>query len=196
MYAIRNLMLATTITLTACQSGSESMKEKETDIIGKTTQTLAPNSILTPEILYKFGRISGIELSPDRQKILYGVSYTDVEKNKSNRELFTMNIDGSQKKQITRTPQSEQNAVWLNDGKILFLSSESGNSQIWCMDADGNNRKQISHYENGIDGFVISPDNKKILFFSNIPYNRKASEIYPDLPLATGRVIDDLMYKH
>lgn len=196
MYAIRNLMLATTITLTACQSGSDSMKEKETDIIGKTTQTLAPNSVLTPEILYKFGRISGIELSPDRQKILYGVSYTDVEKNKSNRELFTMNIDGSQKKQITRTPQSEQNAVWLNDGKILFLSSESGNSQIWCMDADGNNRKQISHYENGIDGFVISPDNTKILFFSNIPYNRKASEIYPDLPLATGRVIDDLMYKH
>ena len=173
MYAIRNLMLATTITLTACQSGSESMKEKETDIIGKTTQTLAPNSILTPEILYKFGRISGIELSPDRQKILYGVSYTDVEKNKSNRELFTMNIDGSQKKQITRTPQSEQNAVWLNDGKILFLSSESGNSQIWCMDADGNNRKQISHYENGIDGLSFLRTIKRYFFSPISPITAK-----------------------
>ncbi len=146
--------------------------------------------------MYKFGRISGIDISPDKKKILYGVSYVNIEKNKSNRELFTMNIDGSDKKQITVTPQSEQNAVWLNDKEIVFLSSESGKSQIWRMDADGNNRKQISDYENGIDGFVISPDNKKIVFLSDIPYNRKASDLYPDLPLATGRVIDDLMYKH
>lgn len=196
MYSIRNLMLATTITLTACQQNMESSKKNDADVIGKSTESIIENSVLTPEILYKFGRISGVEISPDGEKILYGVSYVDIEKNKSNRELFTMNIDGSDKKQITVTPQSEQNAVWLNNEKIVFLSSESGKSQIWCMDTDGNNRKQISDYENGIDGFVISPDNKKIVFFSNIPYTRKAADIYSDLPLATGRVIDDLMYKH
>lgn len=196
MYSIRNLMLATSFTLTACQQGTEPANENITDIIGKTTEVLAENSVLTPEIMYKFGRVGGIEISPDKKKILYGVSYVDIEKNKSNRELFTMNTDGSDKKQITATPQSEQNAVWLNNEKIVFLSTESGNSQIWCMDANGNNRKQISNYENGIDGFVISPDGKKVVFFSNIPYSRKAADLYPDLPLATGRVIDDLMYKH
>ena len=108
-----------------------------------------------------------------------------------------MNIDGSDKKQITRTPKSEQNAVWFQNGeKIAFLSTKSGNSQLWVMNADGSQRVQISNQENGIDGFVISPDETKIVFFSNIKYGQRASDLYPDLPKATGRVIDDLMYKH
>ena len=64
------------------------------------------------------------------------------------------------------------------------------------MNADGSQRVQISNQENGIDGFVISPDETKIVFFSNIKYGQRASDLYPDLPKATGRVIDDLMYKH
>ena len=108
-----------------------------------------------------------------------------------------MNIDGSDRKQITRTPKSEQNAVWIQNGaKIAFLSTESGSSQLWVMNADGSQRVQISNQENGIDGFVISPDETKIVFFSNIKYGQRASDLYPDLPKATGRVIDDLMYKH
>ncbi len=195
MYSIQKLMLATTFTLAACQT--DKVPEKENDIIGKATGITVENGLLTPEIMYSFGRIGGIELSPDKQKILYGVSYVSIEKNKSNRELFVMDINGDNKKQITATAPSEQNAVWFDGGnKIAFLSSESGKSQIWSMDADGGNRKQISNHENGIDGFVISPDNKKIVFFTSIPYSRKASDLYPDLPLATGRVIDDLMYKH
>lgn len=195
MYSIQKLMLATTFTLAACQT--DKVPEKENDIIGKATGITVENGLLTPEIMYSFGRIGGIELSPDKQKILYGVSYVSIEKNKSNRELFVMDVNGDNKKQITTTAQSEQNAVWFDGGnKIAFLLSESGKSQIWSMDADGGNRKQISNHENGIDGFVISPDNKKIVFFTSISYSRKASDLYPDLPLATGRVIDDLMYKH
>lgn len=33
------------------------------------------------------------------------------------------------------------------------------------MNADGTNRKQISNQEKGIDGFLFSPDEKKIVFF-------------------------------
>ena len=152
---------------------------------------------MTPEVMMSLGRVGGVELSPDKQKILYGVTYVSIPENKSNRELFVMNIDGSDRKQITRTPKSEQNAVWFQNGeKIAFLSTESGNSQLWVMNADGSQRVQISNQENGIDGFVISPDETKIVFFSNIKYGQRASDLYPDLPKATGRVIDDLMYKH
>ncbi len=189
---INSLIMAGTVVLSACQT----QKSDTGEIIGKSSPKIE-NGIMTPEVMMSLGRVGGVELSPDKQKILYGVTYVSIPENKSNRELFVMNIDGSDKKQITRTPKSEQNAVWFQNGeKIAFLSTESGNSQLWVMNADGSQRVQISNQENGIDGFVISPDETKIVFFSNIKYGQRASDLYPDLPKATGRVIDDLMYKH
>ena len=87
--------------------------------------------------------------------------------------------------------------MWINGGKqIAYLSGKSGDSQLWIMEADGSNARQISHHEKGINGFLFSPDEKQILFIGNVKYSQKASDIYPDLDKATGRVIDDLMYKH
>ena len=189
---INSLIMAGTVVLSACQT----QKSDTGEIIGKSSPKIE-NGIMTPEVMMSLGRVGGVELSPDKQKILYGVTYVSIPENKSNRELFVMNIDGSDRKQITRTPKSEQNAVWFQNGeKIAFLLTESGNSQLWVMNADGSQRVQISNQENGIDGFVISPDETKIVFFSNIKYGQRASDLYPDLPKATGRVIDDLMYKH
>ena len=54
---------------------------------------------------------------PTGEKILYGVSYYSIEQNKSNRELFVMNSDGSEKLQLTETPENEFNAVWHPDGQ-------------------------------------------------------------------------------
>lgn len=64
------------------------------------------------------------------------------------------------------------------------------------MDAEGNNRRRVSNHEGGINGFLFSPDESKVLFYADIKYGKRASDLYPDLPKATGRVVDDLMYKH
>ncbi|MCP9611904.1 S9 family peptidase [Coprobacter sp. LH1063] len=184
--------MAGVIALSACQTPGKGTDE----IIGKNNPEII-NGLMTPEVLMSFGRVSGAELSPDKQKILFGVTYVSVPENKSNRELFVMNVDGSDKQQITHTSKSEQNAVWLNGGEqIAFLTSESGSSQIWIMNADGSNRKQITDMGKGIDGFSVSPDGKKIVFIQNVKYGKRSVDVYPDLPKATGRIIDDLMYKH
>jgi dipeptidyl aminopeptidase/acylaminoacyl peptidase len=168
----------------------------EAPLIGKVKVT-SPDRLLTPEILHSFGRLGDIQVSPDKKKILYGVTYVSIEQNKTNRELFTMNVDGTDKKQITFTPKSENNAVWIQGGKkIAFLSSESGSNQIWVMNSDGSGRVQASDVDGGVDGFRFSPDETKILFFKNVKYGQRSADIYPDLKKASGRIIDDLMYKH
>ena len=63
------------------------------------------------EALQALGRVSDPQISPDKSKILYGISYENLEENKSNRDLYVMNIDGSDNKRITDTPKSENNAV-------------------------------------------------------------------------------------
>jgi len=183
--------------LIACSSGTEKNNNKdEAPLIGKS-EIKIPGGIMNPEVLHSFGRLSDVQVSPDNKKLLYGVTYVSIEQNNTNRELFVMNIDGSDKKQITKTPKSENNAVWVKNGsKIAFLSSESGSSQIWEMNPDGTNRTQISKIESGVNGFSYSPDGTKILFFTNIKYGKRTADVYPDLPQASGRIVDDLMYKH
>ncbi|MDH6312510.1 dipeptidyl aminopeptidase/acylaminoacyl peptidase [Parabacteroides sp. PFB2-10] len=189
--SIVTMAMSATVFLGACTQES-TQKTPEAPLIGRTEMTI-PNGRLTPEVLYSMARVSSGQVSPDGTKVLYGVSFQSIEQNKGNRELFVVDIDGKNKQQITHTPQSENNEVWINGGKqIAFLTG----GQIWVMDADGNNRRQISQYEGGIDGFLLSPDETKVAFISQIPYGIDTHKTFPDLPKATGRMVDDLMYKH
>ena len=193
--SIGTMLMATSLIFNACNEGKTSSTQ-DTPLIGRTEIDIQSDRY-TPEILFSLARVSDAQLSPDGKRVLYGSTFISVEQNKGNRELFVMNIDGSDKKQLTFTPQSEQNAVWIKGGEqIAFLSSQSGSSQLWIMNADGSNRKQASDYKGGITGFSFSPDETKLLFISDIKYGERTADIYPDLPKASGRMVSDLMYKH
>lgn len=170
---------------------------EETDIIDRPDFKSA-TGIFDIDALEALGRVSEPRVSPDGKRVLFGVSYESVPQNKSNRDLYVMNIDGTGVTRITKTAQSENSAVWIDNGtRIAFVYTEKGSSpQLWVMNADGTERHAATNIEGGIEGFLFSPDQSKVVLIRTVKYNRTASDIYPDLPKATGRVIDDLMYKH
>ncbi len=171
---------------------------------GKTDQVLIEKSDIkiegkrmTPEALWAMGRIGGLAVSPDGKKIAYTVAYYSVPENKSNREVFVMNADGSDNRQITRTPYQENEVTWIKGGtKLAFLSNDNGSSQLYEMNPDGSGRKQLTNYDGDIEGYSISPDGKKLLFISQVKTKESTADKYPDLPKATGIIVTDLMYKH
>ena len=168
----------------------------EAPIIGKH-QPKIENGIMTPEVLWSFGRVGNVQISPDGSKILYSVSYYSIPENKGNSELFTMNVDGTDKKQITKTATRETAAKWINEGELIaFLSSESGSMQLWTMRPDGSDRKQITFREGDITDFSFSLDETKLLFIADVKYGERTVDKYPDLPKASGVIVNDLMYKH
>ncbi len=185
-------MSSALVAMSACSGGSSS----EENIVDRP-DFKSTDGRYTIEVLEALGRVGAPVVSPDKTKVLYGVSYESVEQNKSNNDLYVMNIDGSDAKRITRTASSESNYCWIDGGKkIAFLYPDNDVMQLWVMDADGGNRHVVSNVEKGIQGFLFSPDEKHIVMIGNVKYSRDAKDIYPDLPKATGRVIDDLMYKH
>lgn len=184
------------LSFSACNEEAPKVKEAAVPIVGRHEIKLS-SPIMTPEVLWSFGRIGDIQLSPDGEKVLYGVSYYSVPENRGNRELFVMNVDGSEKRQITKTAFSEYNAVWRPDGeKIAFLSPESGSMQIWEMNLDGTQRKQISNIDGGATGFIFSPDGKKILYSADVEKKNPHENLFEGLDKSTGRIMDDLMYRH
>jgi len=182
------------LTLTACGSSKE-----EAPIVDKPEFT-SPDGVFSIDALEALGRVSAPAVSPDGTRLLYSVSYESVEQNCSNADLYVADLTdaGAAHQRITRSAKSEGNAVWLNQGKqIAFLyPDENGKSQVWVMDADGNNRRQVSKGDTAINGFVISPDETKIIMIQQVKYAQTAADVYPDLPKANARIIDDMMYKH
>ncbi len=154
----------------------------------------------TIEAIEALGRVSAPTVTPDGKTLLFGISYENLAENNSNNDLYTLDLNAKNAVpvRITDTPKSEGSAVWIEGGKrIAFLYPDAdGNSQLWTMNADGTGREQASTHPGGISGFLFAPDGKQIVVIGNVKYARTAGDIYPDLPKATGRVIDDLMYKH
>jgi eukaryotic-like serine/threonine-protein kinase len=57
--------------------------------------------------------------------------------------------------------------TWTKDGRIVFVSNESGTIDIWIMDADGENRRQLTANAGVNTSPVVSNDGKFIVFHSN-----------------------------
>ena len=187
-------LMSVTIALTACNA---SVNEPQTDepIIGRSDIRIEGKR-MTPEALWAMGRIGDISISPDQQHIAYAVTYYSVPQNKSNSELFVMKADGTVNNQITHSSFREGQPTWKSDGKLAYLSSESGSSQIWEMNPDGTGKKQLTNYDGDIEGFGFSPDGSKVLFIAQVKTVPSTQDKYPDLQKTSGIIVTDLMYKH
>jgi Tol biopolymer transport system component len=101
---------------------------------------------------------------PTKQQQLLFVSNQD-----GDREIFAVDFDGSNLKQLTFNNRDDYDASWSPDGdKILFSSNrDGGNSEVYLMNADGSEQTNLSSSA-GFDGRARwSPDGKTIVFNSD-----------------------------
>lgn len=187
------------ILLWSCQEQpkTEGSQDKAKGSIIQKKDLKLTSDVMTPEVLWSFGRLGDVQLSPDQKTVVYGVSYYSKEENKGNRDLFTLNLETKAKTRLTETAGGEYNAVWKPDGsKIGYLSAASGSMQMWEMNADGSGKEQVSNFEAGLNGFKYSPDMTKIVFISEVKLDTTAKDKYPDLDKTSGRIVNDMMYRH
>ena len=92
-----------------------------------------------------------------------------------NDEIYVMDADGGNLRNLTQHPARDFRPDWSPDGKqVAFISNRSeneeiliGNDEIYVMDADGGNLRNLTQHP-GFDSYPDwSPDGKQILFLSN-----------------------------
>ena len=179
------ILAAAALTMSGTMANAQTMIEKN--------NIKVENHLMTPEALWAMGRIGGAEASPNGKQIVYQVGYYSVMENKGHQMLFIMDANGKNQKALTTDAKSESDATWIADGKkIAFIR----NGQLWSMNPDGSDRKQLTHDKAGIEGFRFSPDGKKVILIKELPYHGTIKENPSDLPLATGRLVTDMNYRH
>ena len=161
------------------------------------TEEEIQNGILTPEVLWKFGRLGDMQVSPDGKTVLYTVTYYSVETNGSNTQIYSIPVEGGEATRLTNDESiSCFNPRWTKDGNIAYLSTDGDAVQVWTMSADGKDNKKISNLAFDVNSFKISPAGDKIMLIADVKMDETPAEIYPDLPNTNCIIATDLMYRH
>ncbi|MEE4286043.1 MAG: peptidase S9, partial [Mariniphaga sp.] len=189
----KSLLVLLTLALFACTPQTESTQQK--NYVPETP--LLSSELMTPEVLWSFGRVGSPQVSPDGESVIYTVTYYHIEENKSYRDIYLVAVSGGESKNLTDSPVNESNAIWHPDGKkIGYLSSASGSVQLWEMNPDGSGANQVSNIDGGISGFKYSPSGSKIFYIKSVKLDNDIHDLFPDLPKANARLENDIMYRH
>ena len=90
-----------------------------------------------------------------------------MSKRDGNPEIYVMDIDGKNQRNLTNNRHDDYSPSWSPDGKrIVFTSEPDGNGEIYVMDADGGNPQNLTNnlFDDRFPSW--SPDGERIAFAS------------------------------
>jgi pimeloyl-ACP methyl ester carboxylesterase len=151
---------------------------------------------LTPEGLWGMGRIGSAVSDIETGWLAYTVSYYSVEENRSTTWIRICNpFSGLEDERVNGLEAFDEfvgsEPAWF--GSSGWLAFIRGGQLYLRRDKE---EVKVEGAED-IEGFLFSPMRDKVILIKTVPANANLKPAkYPDLPLATGRIHEDLMYKH
>jgi dipeptidyl aminopeptidase/acylaminoacyl peptidase len=108
-------------------------------------------NVMTPELLWKLGRISPLGISKDGKNIVYKVSTPSVAENKSNSKIYTLPISGSTPTEIKDAKSVLADKNVSPDGKYIVYNEEVKIDNIHGKDFYPELQKSEVQIYNGLD---------------------------------------------
>ena len=182
---MRKLIIMATLALlaTSCQHKEDATKAP----ITKPEITIQGGR-LTPEALWAMGRINSVLPNEQTNQLAYTVSYYNVEENRSSSWIRVAHEQDNQL--VTDNEWVGYEPAWWGNN-IAYLNG--GKLHVKSIDGKINT---LNGFDKDIEGFLLSPQGDKIILIAQVKTVASTADKHPDLPLASGRVVDDLMYKH
>ena len=120
---------------------------------------------LRPGDLYRQQSTGDAQISPDGKWVTYTLTTIDSAKDKRNTDIWMMSWDGTDKVQLTNSPDGESSPRWSPDGKyISFTASRSGgSSQVYLLNRLGGEAIKLTDVKGDLSDYTWSPDGKKLL---------------------------------
>ncbi len=125
---------------------------------------------ITVEDMWKVGRVSDPQVSPDGKTVAYVITNYSMEENKGTSGIYLVSIDGKDVREFNTGLKSSSDPVWSPDGKeIAFVGDDGvGTPQVYVEDANSGTPKKITSIALGASGLLWSPDGQHIAFVSDV----------------------------
>jgi dipeptidyl aminopeptidase/acylaminoacyl peptidase len=172
----------------ACKQKAPTTKEEAPQFSNQLTEKEKTGGLMTPEIMWKFGRLGSTALSPDGSTILYSVTERDLMTEASRTKNYSIPLIGGEPVKLAEGSSPQ----WFNEGKSIAFVDKDGNLAVTSSDGA---TVQIIEGMTNFEAYSISPSGDKIYFTRRVKLDQTANEKY-NLPKAKVRIIDDLMYRH
>ena len=85
------------IAMMACNTTEQKNDAADKTVIGAPDVKIE-NGQMTPEVLWAFGRVGNVSVSPDGKQVAYTVTYYSIPENRGNADLYVMDADRGTKK--------------------------------------------------------------------------------------------------
>lgn len=183
------IILLTFLFSVCCKQKSIVAPEPVVQFNNQLTDEEKAGGVMTPEIMWKFGRLGTFTLSPDGSSVLYTVTDIDLQSEARRTNIFKIPSPGGDPVQLTT--EGGSSPQWFDKGKSIAFVNKG---KLMTMNADGSDIQTVEGIAD-FEIFNISPAGSKIYFTKRIKLDQTANEKH-NLPKAKVRIIDDLMYRH
>ena len=166
-----------------------------------TTATSFAQERMTPELLWRLGRLGGAAVSSDGSRAVYAVRHYDLAENAGTSSVHVVDVESGATRTLVRD--------WAGAGdlqfaptpfgeRVLFTGSRAKGEkpQVWALNPLDGALLQVTDLADGAGNLKVSPDGKRIAFTADVKLDETVNEIFEDLPKADARIIDSLMYRH
>ncbi|MBF4470668.1 alpha/beta hydrolase family protein [Flavobacterium sp. HJJ] len=113
--------------------------------------TASAQNVMTPELLWKLGRISPLGISKDGRNAVYKVSTPSVDENKSSSKYYTVAINGGAAVEIKDTKEILADKSISPDGKFIVYNEEVKIDKVLGKDFYPDLDKSNVQIYNGLD---------------------------------------------
>ncbi|MEZ6197801.1 MAG: S9 family peptidase [Planctomycetota bacterium] len=162
---------------------------------------LAAQNRMSPELLWKLGRVGGGSVSPGGLEVLYSVRRYELAENRGDSDLWVVPLSGGEARRLTEGPGSEGDAQWVETAaglRIFCLAKRDGDdaTQVWSLDPASGRFSRVTKIPGGVANVKVAPGGRRIAFTRDVKLDPTVNELFTDLPKADARIIDGLMYRH
>ena len=189
----------------ASKTSDSAASDKQADSAeGDESEEDAPITRMSPEVLWKLGRVGNATLSSDGKQFAYTVRRYELEENKGSTTVYIQGADEKEGRAVLTD--------WASVGGLQFADSPFGErlyftgkpqtedenvkTQAFAMNPADGAMLQITDVEDGIANLKVASNGSRIAFTVDIKLDDEVNELYEDLPKADARVVEGLMYRH
>lgn len=127
------------------------MNKKIGILILSLMSVAATAQTLTPEMLWKLGRVSVLGLTKDGQSVVYKVSTPSVDENKSSSKYYTVPVSGGTATEVQNAESLVANRNLSPNGKYVLSSKETKVEKVLGKDFYPELEKSSAQVYNGLD---------------------------------------------